>query len=304
MEPRSFMIITFFLSMSLLIIVAEQRLHERRRVYRTLQVARPSEVRAEDLHRRGLAQPASRRLVVPGFRRLGKLARKLTPVTVLENLGRKLTYAGSPAGWDAERLMATKLLTGGLSGVVWALIGPASWKVLLVFSLTYLGYKSPDLILRSKYQKRQEALRTALPDTLDLLSITVEAGLGFDQALQRVSDQVGGPLGQEFNRVIAEIQLGKGRSEALRSLSDRTTIQEVKSFVVSMIQADTFGVSIAGVLKVQARELRTRRRQNAEERAQKIPVKIVFPLLFCIFPALFVIILGPAAIRIYEALIR
>jgi tight adherence protein C len=165
----------------------------------------------------------------------------------------------------------------------------------------FIGYYLPEWVLRSKSGKRQHKMRRALPDALDLLSITVEAGLGFDAALSRVARQEGGPLGEELHRVLQEMQLGKSRADALRDLGDRTSIPEFKSFILAMIQADVFGISIAKVLHVQANEMRVKRRQRAEETAQKVPVKIVFPLITCIFPALFVVLLGPAAISIYNA---
>ena len=165
----------------------------------------------------------------------------------------------------------------------------------------FIGYYLPEWVLRSRSGKRQGAMRRALPDALDLLSITVEAGLGFDAAVSRVSKQAGGPLGEELYRVLQEMQIGKSRADALRDLGERTTIPELKSFVLAMIQADIFGISIAKVLHVQANEMRVKRRQRAEEKAQKVPVKIVFPLLTCIFPSLLVVLLGPAAISIYRA---
>jgi tight adherence protein C len=147
-------------------------------------------------------------------------------------------------------------------------------------------------------------MQRALPDALDLLSITVEAGLGFDAAVARVARQSGGPLGEELHRVLQEMQIGKSRSDALRDLADRTSIPELKSFVLAMVQADIFGISIAKVLQVQAKEMRLKRRQRAEEQAQKVPVKIVFPLILCIFPSLFIVLLGPAVITIYENILQ
>jgi tight adherence protein C len=150
--------------------------------------------------------------------------------------------------------------------------------------------------------RRQESIRRALPDTLDLLSISVEAGLGFDAALMQVSRRVPGPLSQEIGRMMHEMQLGSSRAESFRHLADRVTAEEVRGFVLAMVQADVFGVSIANVLRAQSRELRLRRRQRAEERAMKIPVKLLFPMIFCILPALFVVIVGPGVIQIVDVL--
>jgi tight adherence protein C len=225
---------------------------------------------------------------------------------VVDRLSKEVVYAGSPPGWDAERILATKVLTtiGFVVGGYFfgAAIGFHAVRIIIVMALGgFVGYYLPEWLLRSKSGKRQNAMRRALPDALDLLSITVEAGLGFDAAVARVARQEGGPLGEEFHRVLQEMQLGKSRADALRDFGDRTSIPELKSFVLAMIQADVFGISIAKVLHVQANEMRVKRRQRAEETAQKVPVKIVFPLLTCIFPALFVVLLGPAAISIYNA---
>jgi tight adherence protein C len=170
--------------------------------------------------------------------------------------------------------------------------------------LSFLGYYVPEWTLRKKSGARQNAIRVALPDALDLLSITVEAGLGFDAAVSRVAKQAKGPLGEEFHRMLQEMQIGKPRADALRDLGARSTLPELQSFVLAMVQADAFGIAISKVLHVQADELRMRRRQNAEEKAQKVPVKIIFPLITCIFPALFVVVLGPAAITISHSLLH
>ncbi|MGH2794883.1 MAG: type II secretion system F family protein, partial [Actinomycetota bacterium] len=216
-----------------------------------------------------------------------------------------LVYAGSPVGWDAERVLAMKLLGVGVMIGVGFLLGKlaafTTFRILIICGLfAFVGWYFPEWILRSKAGTRQRLMQRALPDALDLLSITVEAGLGFDAAVARVARQAGGPLGEELHRVLQEMQIGKSRSDALRDLADRTSIPELKSFVLAMVQADIFGISIAKVLQVQAKEMRLKRRQRAEEQAQKVPVKIVFPLILCIFPSLFIVLLGPAVITIYE----
>jgi tight adherence protein C len=148
--------------------------------------------------------------------------------------------------------------------------------------------------------KRQRAIQRQLPDVMDLLTISVEAGLGFDAALSQVTKNVPGPLAEEIGRLLQEIQIGSSRAEAFRHLGERTNVAELQSFTLSMIQADLFGVSIANVLRAQSTELRQKRRHRAEELAQKIPVKLLFPMIFLVLPALFVIILGPGAIKIYQ----
>jgi tight adherence protein C len=279
---------------------------ERNEVFRALRSVRAIELTPTDLRQRELAIPFTRRVLIPAFRQLGKFGGRLTPGSVVTRLQKEVVYAGSPPGWDAERIVAMKILltAGGVIGAfllakVMDLQGFRA--IILIFLGGFVGYYIPEWILRSKSGKRQAEIRRALPDALDLLSITVEAGLGFDAAISRVSRQAGGPLGEELYRVLQEMQIGKARADALRDLGDRTTIPELKTFVLAMVQADIFGISIAKVLHVQANEMRTKRRQRAEEKAQKIPVKIVFPLLFCIFPALFLVLLGPAGIAIYRA---
>ena len=149
---------------------------------------------------------------------------------------------------------------------------------------------------------RTERLRRELPDALDLMTISVEAGLSFDAALAQVARNTTGPMAEEFFRVLQEMQIGWGRAEAMRALSDRTDLPELRAFVLAMIQADAFGIPVANVLRIQADEMRVKRSQRAEEAAQKVPVKILFPLIFCIMPALFVVIMGPAAIQIFTSL--
>lgn len=299
-------ILLAFGAILVLFLAVQDFVMERQEVFRTLRSVRTIELSAQDLRKRELATPFTQRVLVPLFKRFGAMGRRFTPQSVVERLGKELVYAGSPAGWDAERILAIKLLLtgGGALFAFWfsrvAEFSAFRGIIAMLFG-GFIGYYIPEWVLRSRSGKRQAEIQRALPDALDLLSITVEAGLGFDAAVSRVSRQAGGPLGEELFRVIQEMQIGKTRADSLRDLGDRTTIPELKSFVLAMIQADIFGISIAKVLHVQAREMRTKRRQRAEEQAQKVPVKIIFPLLFCIFPALFVVLLGPAAIRIIDA---
>jgi len=180
------------------------------------------------------------------------------------------------------------------------LIGSASPFRLIVFALAgaAAGFFLPDLLLYNAGQKRQAHIRTELPDAMDMLTICVEAGLGFDAALAQVARAGSGPLAAELARALQEMQIGKTRTEALRSMAGRTTSPELRAFASALVQAGELGISVASVLREQAKEMRLRRRQWAEEQAQKVPVKILFPLLFCLFPALFVVILGPAAVTI------
>jgi tight adherence protein C len=294
-----------FAALALLVIGVTSTVFERRAVYKTLRAARVSDVDPTAVRDRELAASSFERIVVPVLKKVAGTGRRFTPVDVVRRLDEELSYAGSPAGWDGERVLALKIVAtigGAVLGIVLSgFLGIGVLRGLILAPiLAALGYYGPEWILRSRSAKRQYRIRRQLPDALDLLSITVEAGLGFDAALERVAREVRGPLGEELVRVVQEIRLGKSRSEALRDLGERTNVDELRSFVLAMVQADIFGISISRVLQVQAKELRIRRRQLAEEQAQKLPVKIVFPLILCIFPALFVVLLGPAAITIYE----
>ncbi|HEY3210218.1 MAG TPA: type II secretion system F family protein [Actinomycetota bacterium] len=189
---------------------------------------------------------------------------------------------------------------GGILGLVLgSLAGLSGNKTLAAAAfLMAFGYLLPGAGLGQRAINRQDTIRRALPDTMDLLTISVEAGLGFDAAVSHVRKNVPGPLSDELGRMLQEMQLGVARIDALRSLADRTDVDELNAFVLAMIQADIFGVSIAKVLRGQAKELRTKRRQLAEEKAMKVPVKLLFPLIFCILPAMFVVVVGPGIIRL------
>lgn len=297
----------FFVAAVLGLFTISEIVLERRRVIRGLRSLRSIDVPAHDVARIELASAFSTRVALPAIRRVGRAARRFTPAGLMARLSRDLTYAGQPAGWDAERMIAVKILAGaglgGLTLLLGILAGAALLKVFLAaVVLACVGFFIPDNILSSRYQERQHAIQLALADALDVLSITVEAGLGFDAALARVSQEIQGPLGQEMQRVLQEMQLGKSRADAFRDLSERTTVAELKSFVLAMVQADIFGISVAGILQVQSKEIRIKRRQAAEERAQKVQVKILIPLIFCILPAMFVILVGPAVIQIFRTL--
>jgi tight adherence protein C len=309
MDLSTLSILLFFGAIAIAFVTIGDFLLERRQVFRSLRTLRKIELTPTDVRNRELAIPFAKRVVAPLMLRFGRLGGKMTPASVVERLEKELVYAGSPPGWDAERILALKIVgVAGffILGILLTRLGnlPGIRAVILILLISFAGWYMPEWILRSRSGKRQHAMQKALPDALDLLSITVEAGLGFDAAVARVARQAGGPLGEEMHRVLQEMQIGKSRSEALRDLADRSTIPELKSFVLAMIQADVFGISVGKVLQVQAHEMRLKRRQRAEEQAQKLPVKIIFPLILCIFPALFVILLGPAAITIYRNVLQ
>ena len=308
METSVLAVVLFFGAAVLAFSSVQGIVLERHETFRTMRRLKAVDLRAGDVRHRELARPFAERVMAPLMHRLGALGRRFTPASVVRRLTQELASAGSPAAWDAERVLAFKVLgasvgvVGGIALVPIAGLAPVRGLILALVGVV-LGYYLPEWVVRSKARRRQGSIRRALPDALDLLSITVEAGLGFDAAVARVARQGGGPLGEELHRMLQEMQIGKARSEALRDLADRSTLPELKSFVLAMVQADVFGISIGKVLHVQAQELRLRRRQRAEEKAQKIPVKIVFPLITCVFPALFVVILGPAIITISHSIL-
>jgi tight adherence protein C len=282
---------------------------ERRQVYRTLQAIRAVELRPSDLRNRELARPARERLLKPFYNAALALARRYTPAGAREAIRRKLIMAGSPFGWDADRVLVAKvtcLIGGAALGLLFVILFDFAWPLRLLgfLALSLLGFWLPNIVLANAVQRRQGEIRSSLADSIDLLTICVEAGLGFDAALAHVSKHTTGPLADEFYRTLQEVQLGRTRNEAMRNLADRTNVPELRAFVLAMVQADIFGVSVANVLRVQAKDLRVKRRQLAEERAMKVPIKVLFPVLFCIFPALFVVILGPAIMRIVDVFAR
>ena len=260
---------------------------------------------APDPMRQELERPFGERVVGPMFARLTALGRRFTPNDQSARLRKRLDLAGNPPGWDNDRVLAFKMLgliVGGAVGVLVPLLfGNVTWAILFGVGLAALVFFLPNIILYQKAYERSERIQRELPDALDLLVISVEAGLGFDAALSQVARNTTGPLAEEFFRVLQEMQLGTGRSDAMRALSDRTNVTDLRGFVTAMVQADAFGIPIANVLRIQAREMRTRRSQRAEEAAQKVPVKILFPLIFCILPSLFIVILGPAVIQIVQS---
>jgi tight adherence protein C len=240
----------------------------------------------------------------PVSNRMTQLGRAATSGTALARLRKWLDYAGNPPYWTVERVFEIKglgLIAVGiigtpigfvLDGGVGALIGGLAGAV--------LGFFIPDLVIYQLSHNRQERIRQTMPDILDVLTVSVEAGLGFDAALAQITRYGRGPVAGEFARVLQEMQIGRSRVDALRALGQRSNVTELKSFCSIVVQASELGVPIANVLREQSKEMRIRRRQRAEELAQKVPIKILFPLIFCLFPALFIVILGPGFINILK----
>ncbi|MFA5564718.1 MAG: type II secretion system F family protein [Acidimicrobiia bacterium] len=255
-----------------------------------------------------LLVPLAERALQPIVGGLTGLGRRYTPVGYVDTVKQKLVRAGKPEAQEADRFLAIRVVTVVLVPVVFIinywfnpldLSGTVHHAAFALLTLALII--GPDAILDRQVEERQYMLRTTLPDIMDLLVISVEAGLGFEQAIDRVVTSVPGPLSDEFGRMLGEVRAGSTRSDAMRALDERTDIPEIRSFVMAILQADTFGVPIGRVLRSQADEMRIRRRQFAQERAQKAPVKMMIPMVFCIFPALFVVVLGPAIINIREA---
>ncbi|ROR73248.1 type II secretion system F family protein [Bogoriella caseilytica] len=235
---------------------------------------------------------------------LAAITRRLTPSASLRQLERLLMRAGRPPAWPVERLAAAKLLGAGVSATLSLLFissEPRPLTVLVGGGATVVCYFLPELLLHSRGQERSQEIALGLADTLDQMTIAVEAGLGFDSAMARAGKNGTGPLAEELIRTLQDIQLGQSRREAYESLALRTEVPDLRRFVRSLIQADAYGIAVADVLRTQAAEMRVKRRQRAEEKAMQIPVKVIFPLMMCILPVLFIVLLGPAVMDIIDA---
>jgi len=235
-----------------------------------------------------------------------RLGRAVTPSGARHRLVRLLDYAGNPGDRPIETVLRRRaqslLVVGLLGGVTGAAVGGPPVALLAAPAGAIFGLFLPDLLLYDRGGKRQAELTRSLPDVLDALVIGVEAGLGLDAAMAHVAANMEGPLAGEVFRVLQEMRIGISRTDALRSLSERTTVRELQTFVTAVVQAGELGVPIADVLREHARGQRVKRRQRAEERAQKVPIKLLFPVVFCLFPVIFVVILGPAVLRLMSAL--
>jgi tight adherence protein C len=250
-----------------------------------------------------LSAPVMQRLVAPMLQKVGKLVWRVTPKGVMESTQAKLDAAGNPPHIGVAEFMGLRLLSP--LAIVPLTIFSARW---LDFSYLVtmvwwvggiaIGVFLPDYALQKYIETRQTKIRRSLADVVDLLAVSVEAGVGFDGAMQKVTQKLSGPLPEEMGRVLEQVRLGKSRGESLKEMARRTQVGDLVSFVAAIHQAEVLGVSIAQVLRVQAQTVRERRSQRAREMAAKLPVKLLFPLVFFIFPALFVVILGPGIIQI------
>ena len=251
-----------------------------------------------------LAAPPSERAEVPLIERVAHVARRLTPAGAIDGLNRRIMRAGMSSSWPVDRTLAAKLILGGVGAMLGLLLmtGGTAAGVLFGLSLPIVMFFAPDEILRLKAVERQKRIRIALPDTLDQITVCVEAGLGFEGALARAAKTGDGPLAEEIVRTLQDVQLGVPRKEAMRGLADRNSVDELKQFVLAIIQAEGFGIPIARVLRIHANELREKRRQAAEERAMKISVKMLLPLVTCILPTVFIVMIGPAIFELAGSL--
>ncbi len=281
--------------------------HERAVVRESLRQLEDYEV--DNVRDQQLLNPLTERALVPVLRALTSVGRRFTPIGYVDGVRRKFVLSGRPSADTVDRFLALRVVTvAAIPVVLWVVY---FWNPLGLGGATRPGVAGmlalvllvgPDASLNRKVEERQKTIQRQLPDIIDLLVISVEAGLGFEQALDRTVRSVPGPLSEEFIRMLGEVRAGASRGEAMRALDSRTEVAEVRSFVLAILQADTFGVSIGRVLRAQADEMRVKRRQLAQEKAQKAPIKMLIPMVFCIFPALFTIVLGPAVIRIANEL--
>jgi tight adherence protein C len=239
---------------------------------------------------------------------IANLARRLSPPTYLTSVQRRLTLAGKDRTEDLNQFLALRLTSLVLMVPAFLLLSlsnfPGLYRLLSFFFFAALLLLGPEAILNREVGERQEKIRRDLPILVELLMISVEAGLGFDQALARAIGSVSGPLGEEFSRFLGEVRMGAEHREALEAIDRRTDVDELRSFLMALVQAETFGVPIGPILRSQATEARIAQSQHVQEQAQKAPVKMLFPMVFCVLPALFIIVIGPAAIEVYRSIIK
>lgn len=253
-----------------------------------------------------LSLPFSERVIAPLVRSVAEFVQRFTPERTLEATRHKLDLAGNPQNWSASeffgvRVLAAIVLAALIFVVLWLTNAEIGMRLLMTIVFALLGFFLPVLFLGSRIRSRQSNIVKSLPDALDLLTVCVEAGLGFDQAMKKVSEKWNNELSRAFGRVLQEIQLGRMRREAMRDMANRMEVSEVTSFVAAIIQAEILGVSMTKILRIQADQMRTRRRQRAEEKAHQASIKMIIPMVFLIFPAIWVVLLGPAVLQVMQA---
>lgn len=252
-----------------------------------------------------LSLPFSERVLKPTFQKLAGMITRFTPERQIEDTRRLLVLAGNPGNMDASTFLGMRVgatvAGAAMTFLVFVVVNKNPNGLLYTGIGAALGYFLPQMWLRSKITRRQDAAVKALPDALDLLTICVEAGMGFDSAMGKIYEKWDNDLSVEFGRALQEIQLGKHRREALRDMSDRLEVPDVTTFVAAIVQADQLGVSMATILRVQSDQMRVKRRQRAQEKAQQAPVKMIFPMVLLIFPSMYIVLLGPSVIVLKES---
>ncbi|MFZ5631234.1 MAG: type II secretion system F family protein [Bacillota bacterium] len=261
------------------------------------------------IRERELSEPIAKRLFRPLLNRVVKLASSKLPSEKEAHLSRKITMAGRPGGLGPREFLAAKLIL--------AMAGPAllilaqsflNWAFTLWLAVTLaaaaIGWMLPDIYLNQKIRQRKDEVQKALPDVLDLITVSVEAGMGFDGALMKVVEKGKGVLASEFLVVLQECKMGKSRKEALRDMANRIDVDDFSTFTGAIIMADQLGIAIGNVLRLQSDQMRLKRKQRAEENAMKAPVKMLIPMVVCIFPTIFVVLLGPAVISLLKHFAR
>jgi tight adherence protein C len=229
---------------------------------------------------------------------------RLTPKGYIGWIDKLLARAGRPPQLPLQRVLVAKpalALLVGVLGITMAIRNPSPQAALFVVLLATLAYFVPDILIHGRGAERQKSMELELPNTLDQMLISVEAGLGFETAMARAGQNGKGPLAAELMRTLQDMQVGRSRRDAYLALASRTDVPDLRTFVRAVVQADVYGIAIANVLRTQAKQMRVKRRQRAEEKAMKLPVKVLFPLMFCILPVLFIVIIGPAAINVMKA---
>jgi len=255
-----------------------------------------------------LSQPFSERVIIPIVKKIGEISARFTPQKAIQDTAKRMEMAGNPWPIDAATFLAIRFILAVVLGgfvIAMVLISPSpnpSDNAMYILGATFGGFFLPHLMLSSRITSRSKEIRKAMPDALDLLTICVEAGLGFDAAMNKVSEKWDNQLSLAFARVIKEIQLGKVRRDALKDMADRLNIAEMTSFVAAIIQSEQLGVSMAKILRIQSDQMRVKRRQLAEEEAHKAPVKMIIPMAFLMFPTILIIILTPAVLQIMGSL--
>jgi tight adherence protein C len=254
-----------------------------------------------------MQQDFSQRAVAPVMQGIGRFALRFTPTGWVGRAQKKLVLAGWAERMDGNTWAAVRIIALVVSIILLFIVIPLLDSTMMKLGvgglILFLGFFGPEASLNRAIDDRRKEMEKTLPDIIDLLVISVEAGLGFEAAMGRVVQNVPGELSKEFSRTLQETRVGVSRHDALRAMSERTDVDDLNSFILSLVQADQFGVSISRMLRVQAEEMRVRRRQRIQEKAFAAPVKMIFPMMFCIFPSIFIVILGPAAISISDTLL-